>query len=188
MTKPTTKNNTKVQKVYPMKNIIIFLCLFTLSLLGQYQPVSKKGELIKHTYYTLSYVEEHEQANWVYYQIREGGYHRKDDFRIDEDVSTGSATLEDYEGSNLHRGHMCPAAAMGFSKQAISETFCMSNISPQFGSFNRGIWKTLENRVRNLSIKGTTHVVTGPIFRDNIKTIGDNKVTVPGYYYNVQTT
>ena len=61
----------------------------------------------------------------------------------------------------------------------------MSNISPQFASFNSGIWKTLENRVRKLSAKGTTHVVTGPIFRDNIKTIGDNKVTVPGYYYKV---
>jgi len=62
----------------------------------------------------------------------------------------------------------------------------MSNMSPQKPGFNRGIWRKLESLVRDWAIKyGAIYLVTGPVFRDNISTIGGNGVTVPGYYYKV---
>jgi len=39
---------------------------------------------------------------------------------------------------------------MGFSEIAMNESFYYSNMSPQVASFNRGVWKKLENKVRKL--------------------------------------
>lgn len=167
-----------------MKKLLISVLAscYSLILIGQYQPCAK-GELIEHTYYSLSYIEEHEQAEWVYYTIQKGNTKRTDDFRPDPKVSTKSASLADYKGTGYDRGHLCPAAAMKINHTAMSETFYMSNMSPQLPSFNRGIWKDLESMVRKWGWNIETHVVTGPVFKDNIESIGENKVSVPGYYY-----
>lgn len=153
------------------------------------EPKSK-GEIIKHTYYTLAYSEENEQAYWVYYQLTpeliNGNQSRTDDFRADPAVSTGSASLDDYKGSGYDRGHLCPAADMTLNKTSMSESFFLSNMSPQVAGFNRGIWSTVEDQVRKWALKyDGLDVATGPIFKDNIGSIGANDVTVPGYYYKV---
>jgi endonuclease G len=154
-----------------------------------FEPKSQ-GEIVKHTYYTLAYSEENEQAYWVYYELTpeliNGTQSRTDDFRADPMVSTGSATLNDYKGSGYDRGHLCPAADMTLNKTSMSETFYLSNMSPQVAGFNRGIWSTMEDQVRKWALQySKLYVVTGPIFKDNIGAIGEDKVTVPGYYYKV---
>lgn len=171
--------------------LLVVLMFFGLQLNAQtnWLPVSG-GELVEHSHYTLRYSEMHEQAIWVAYTLTHemvnGDAKRKDDFRQDPEVDTQSAALSDYEGAGYDRGHLCPAADMNFTSEAMSETFYMSNMSPQEPSFNRGIWKKLEAVVRNwASEKGNIYVVTGPVFRDNIDKIGENEVTVPGYYYKV---
>lgn len=153
------------------------------------EPKSK-GEIIQHTYYTLAYSEENEQVFWVYYQLTSNlinsSQPRTDDFREDPAVTTGSATLEDYKDSGYDRGHLCPAADMTLNKTSMSETFYLSNMSPQVPGFNRGKWSTLEDQVRTWALAfDWLEVATGPIFEDNIGTIGADKVTVPGYYYKV---
>lgn len=156
---------------------------------GSFEPVST-GEIVRHSYYTLSYSEENEQAAWVYYQlssaINNGTQDRTDDFRADPSVSTGSASLNDYKGSGYDRGHLCPAADMTQNKTAMSETFFLSNMSPQVAGFNRGIWSTLEDQVRKWATQyQNIFVVTGPIFNNNLGVIGPGEVTVPGYFYKV---
>lgn len=153
------------------------------------QPISA-GEILKHTYYTLAYSEENEQASWVYYQLTpeliNGTQTRTDDFRADPAVKTGSASLNDYKGSGYDRGHLCPAADMTLNYTSMSETFYLSNMSPQVPGFNRGIWSTMEEQVRKWVLKfDGLDVSTGPIFIDNLGKIGSNNVTVPGYYYKV---
>ncbi|WP_010135108.1 DNA/RNA non-specific endonuclease [Ochrovirga pacifica] len=143
-----------------------------------------------HQYYALEYNEEHEQPNWVYYLLTsaavKGTAKRKDDFRQDPSIHSKSATLNDYKKSGYDRGHLCPAADMKQNKTAMSETFFMSNMSPQLPSFNRGEWKRLEAQVREWAVQeDSLLVVTGPIFKNNIDVIGDEKVTVPGSYYKV---
>ena len=158
--------------------------LSSLSLFGQYEPISE-GEIVKHAYYTLSYNEKHEQANWVYYRLKTGYAKRTNDYRIDPMVRTGSALPEDYDDSGYQRGHLCPAASISLNKTSISESFYMSNIAPQYPGFKRGIWKKLETSVRKFGGPFETHVVTGPIFKFNDKPIGLNKVTPPGYFYKI---
>ncbi len=170
---------------------LLFLFLFAFGFANaQYQPkASSKGSIIEHSYYSLSYSEENEQAEWVYYklspQMTNGEASRSDNFRPDPKVKTGSATLADYAASGYDRGHLAPAGDMSFSKEAMSESFYMSNMSPQEPSFNRGAWKNLESLVRLWGSHHDIYVVTGPIFKNNKGSIGSNNVTIPGYYYKV---
>ncbi|MBN2830577.1 MAG: DNA/RNA non-specific endonuclease [Candidatus Cloacimonetes bacterium] len=151
----------------------------------------KNKQIVRHTAYTLEYDEQHEQADWVAYILDgsklKGGEDRKDNFREDKAVKTGSATPADYRGSGYDRGHLAPAADMNWSKEAMSESFYMSNMSPQTKEFNRDIWRKLETQVRLWALQhNVLYVVTGPVFTgEETKKIGKNEVTVPEYYYKV---
>ncbi|NIJ45138.1 DNA/RNA endonuclease G (NUC1) [Wenyingzhuangia heitensis] len=151
---------------------------------------STTGQIIHHSFYTLSYVEKYEQPEWVAYklipQYLVKKVERRNRFKIDRAVKTGSATLTDYKGSGYDRGHLAPAGAMSFSSVAMEDSFYMSNMSPQVPGFNRGIWKSLESKVRYwTSSSDSLYVVSGPILKNISKTIGENKVGVPNYYYKV---
>jgi endonuclease G len=157
-----------------------------------YLPAMVDGEqVVNHIDYTLSYNEKYEQASWVAYELDSneiyGPAKRKDNFRADSSIKTGSATLNDYKGSGYDRGHLCPAADQEESVEAMSDSFYMSNMSPQSPNFNRGIWADLEAVVRNFAdTNGKIYVATGPILIDGpYDTIGDNKVAIPNFYYKV---
>lgn len=154
-------------------------------------PAHSLGDdIIRHTAYTFKYNEECEQADWVAYILSaeevQGTHPRTDDFRHDPMVTTGSAELSDYQGSGFDRGHLAPAGDMKWSATAMSESFYMSNMSPQRPAFNRGIWKKLEEQVRAWATEnGEILVVTGPVLSENLPTVGTNKVAIPEYFYKV---
>lgn len=159
---------------------------------GFYLPSSAAGEIIRHKYYTLSYVEEHEQAEWVAYVLTKERLDvpwvdRVDAFLPDPLVKTGSATPDDYRGSGYDRGHLAPVADMSFGEEAMEESFYMSNISPQARNFNQGIWRELEELTRNWARKfKKLYVVTGPVLSQTPKgRIGENGVSVPQAYFKV---
>lgn len=151
-------------------------------------PTSTTNQLIKHKYFTLSYSEKDEQSEWVFYKVSSNNYNkqisRKNDYREDSFVKTKSASLKDYYKSGYDRGHLAPAHAMGFNHISMSESFYLSNISPQKASFNRGIWRSLEGKVEYWSnFRDSIYVVTGPILDNPIAQIGENKVSVPRAFY-----
>ena len=154
----------------------------------EFKPTNS-GELVQHTHYSLSYSEQHEQAEWVFYEIKKerilGLVNRTDDFRSDKLITTKSASLDDYSSTGYDKGHLAPAEDFSFSTSAMSESFYMSNISPQHPSFNRGIWGNLESLIRKWGANSTLYVVTGPVFGSCISTIGSNNVCVPESYYKV---
>ena len=148
-------------------------------------------EIIHHEGYSLLYSEEHEQAYWVAYLLTDrelqGGFERTDNFREDPAVITGSAGLSDYRKSGYDRGHLAPAADLCWSAEAMSDSFYLSNMSPQAPGFNRGIWKELESWVREkASDNFELYVVSGPVLTAGpYRKIGQNNVSVPEYYYKV---
>ena len=161
-------------------------------IIGLEIPSGGKGEIIEHTGYTLSYREEYEVPEWVAYELtREEvttlAVERKDNFREDKTVSTGSATLQDYKKSGYDRGHMAPAADFRWSAEAMDDTFYLSNMCPQTHAFNAGIWSDLESAIRSMAYEdGSIYVVTGPVLTDGpYGTIGENGVAVPSYFYKV---
>jgi endonuclease G len=108
-------------------------------------------------------------------------------FRPDPAIRTESATPRDYTGSGYDRGHLCPAADMAFDTVAMSETFLMSNMSPQVHGFNAGIWREMEELTRDWARHfGQVYVVTGPMLnRPGVAQIGFSKVTVPVGFFKV---
>jgi len=163
------------------------------SLLSLEIPLVLNGEkLIQHAGYSFVYSEEHEQAKWIAYVLNnkelDGTFGRSDNFREDPFVSSGSADNSDYAKSGYDRGHLAPAADMKWSEKAMSESFYYSNMSPQLPAFNRGIWKMLEEKLRDWALENDSIlIVTGPILpsknEKKLATIGPNSVAVPEYYY-----
>lgn len=151
-------------------------------------PTSTTGQIIKHTYYTVSYSEKDEQPEWVAYKITNTNINnhiaRTNDYREDPFVKTGSANPEDYSHSGYDMGHLAPAKTMSKNLTSMSESFYLSNICPQTPAFNRGIWKRLEEKVRYWSaMNDYIYEVTGPILDHPIGHIGENNVTVPRAFY-----
>jgi len=105
---------------------------------------------------------------------------RKNDFRADKRIPNGP-TPDDYTNTGYDRGHMTPAADSNSDKQ-MSETFLMTNMTPQLPSVNRVAWRMLEDRVRSVPF---THVITGAVYKYPAKTIGKNKVPVPIALYKI---
>ena len=84
------------------------------------------------------------------------------------------------------RGHSTPAGCMKHSIKAMSESFYLSNISPQLREFYGGNWHSLEERDRHWVYESDSmFVITGPILNESIASIGWNEVTVLGKFYEV---
>jgi len=168
------------------------VAVFDFSSEGSLYPEGATGEFVEHTHYALNYNEKYEQASWVAYtltkeSLRRPNVPRAKRFEDDDSVSTKSATYYDYRGSGYSRGHLAPAGDMAFDKEAMQESFFMSNMSPQSIPFNGGVWNELENMVRDWAYKNESlYVVTGPILKDGItEYIGKSKVGVPRRFYKV---
>jgi endonuclease G len=155
-----------------------------------YLPTSTTKQIVKHKYYTLSYNENFEQAEWVAYELK-AAYLKNNDFKRpyfieDPKVTTGSADWRNYKKSGYDKGHLCPAGDMEFDENAYNDTFYTSNISPQKHDFNSGIWNRLEQKTRYWAEKyNDIYVVTGGILKDSDKKTGTEKVSVPKYFYKI---
>ena len=101
-------------------------------------------------------------------------------------MSTKSSELSDYKGSGYDRGHLVPTGDMKYSDESMRESFFMSNISPQNPDFNRGIWRKLEQLVRDWGREGEIFITTGGVLLyENLGSIGSNKVTIPSKFYKI---
>lgn len=183
---PTTDTISKWNQSV-LKNNTSFIDLDSTN---YFLPKSTTNQIVFHNYYTLSYNEQYEQAEWVAYSL-----HVNDSKNInfdrpffikDPEVKTHSADWINYKNSGYDKGHLCPAGDMKISKKAFEDTFYTSNISPQLHEFNDGIWNRLEQKVRYWSAKyNGLFVVTGGVLKNNLKTIGKEDVAVPDFFYKV---
>ena len=153
-------------------------------------PASTTGAIVTHDSFTLSYSENHEQAEWVAYELKysdlSNNSFERPYFNEDKKVKTRSADWRNYKNSGYDRGHLVPAGDRRYSYEAYTETFLTSNISPQDREFNAGIWNRLEQKVRFWADKyDGVYVVTGGVLTGNLKTIGDENVSVPNEFYKI---
>jgi endonuclease G len=153
-------------------------------------PSSTTNQVIRHAYYTLSYNEKFEQAEWVAYELKKS-YIKNNNFKRpffieDSKVTSSSANWKNYKNSGYDKGHLCPAGDMEFSLNAYNETFLTSNIAPQLHDFNDGIWNRLEQKVRYWAQNyDGIYVITGGVLKESSHTIGKENVLVPKYFYKI---
>ena len=131
--------------------------------------LSRNGQLVDRTGYAFLYSEKHEQPLWVSYKMTKAEVQnkvarRRDNFRLAPVIKTGSAILADYKGSGYDRGHLAPAGDMAWSKEAMSESFFLTNMSPQAPALNRGMWRILEEQIRKWALKEQELYIMAPLF------------------------
>lgn len=148
-------------------------------------------QYICHTNYAIHYRFDTKTAEYVVEHLDNaditGPAKRKDDFRPDDLIAPEhSATLEDYSGEPYDRGHLVPGADNRADTHTMSESFFLSNMVPQVPNNNRGIWRMLEAKVRDWALENRDlYVVSGTIYEEGYKTIGEGKVGVPTYLWKV---
>lgn len=141
-------------------------------------------EILTGRYFTIGYSWYFRQAKWTLEIINRNKYllqesDRLNNFRADIRIPRRfRAGLNAYKGSGFDRGHLVASANNDVLEIQNSETFLLSNMSPQVPKFNRGIWKKLEDSIRVLNDKKEileTYVLTAPVFyfQKKIETIGD---------------
>ena len=140
--------------------------------------------LLINNYFALSYNRERGTPNWVAWRISRaevGDFPRPepDPFRPDPRLPKEwkPVTPSDYTGSGYDRGHLCPSADRSASVEGMSETFLMSNMVPQTGDLNRGVWQKFEGYLRTLVTRGSdVYIISGAYGeKGRLK----KKVTVP---------
>ncbi len=122
----------------------------------------------------------------------DGRYWSGDPFQEDPELPEGCrTTLADYRGSGYNRGHICPSADRLCSMDANGQTFYLSNMQPQYYSFNAGIWEKMEERVRSWNqnfFRDTLYVCKGGTIEDygdtqGVKSRTQSGLIVPRYFF-----
>ena len=124
-----------------------------------------------------------------------GDTERQNDFRPDPNLpqSWYEVTPRDYASTGFDRGHLCPSSDRDGSLEDNEETFFMTNMTPQAPEHNRGIWKSLEEYERTLTLQGNEmYIIAGPLGQGGTgangfsKTIGKNdNITVPASLWKI---
>lgn len=155
----------------------------------QIQPELRYGapvcdEILIGRYFTIGYSWYFRQAKWTLEIVNRNKYlltetDRKDHFRADVRIPKRfRAGLDAYVGSGYDRGHLVASKNNDVLEIQNSETFLLSNMSPQAPDFNRKIWRKLEKAIRKLNDQPEvleTYVLTCPVFyfERKIETIGN---------------
>lgn len=154
-------------------------------------PEEKQGQIIQRTGYTLAYDAKNKTPQWVAWELTNeetrGKEERTNDFQPDPEVIGTKVVTYDYSGSGYDRGHMAPAGDMKWSKQAMQESFYMTNICPQDHNLNTEDWNDLEMKSREWARRyGKVHIVCGPIYKGiRNEYIGEHRVKVPDAFFKV---
>ena len=173
-----------------LKILFIFLTLGFANTEAQLDPKGDCDLELSYAYYNICYSPEHRQSMWTFHKLTrshiQGPQRRINDYkrelRLNDPVGS-----RDYKGSGFDRGHLVPAGDMKLNRLSMTDTFYMTNMSPQRSGFNSGIWRSLESYVREQVLSfGEALVVTAPVllkdfFYEQIQT----GVSVPKFYYKI---
>lgn len=139
--------------------------------------------LMVNTAYALSYNNSRGTPNWVAWRVTEsdfGSADRQNDFRPNPDLPANfkRVTPSDYTGSGYDRGHLCPSADRSGSAEINSETFLMTNMTPQTPDLNRNVWERFESYSRELVKRDNLDIyIVAGVYGEKGKL--KNKVVIP---------
>ena len=112
-----------------------------------------------------------------------GCWPRTNAFVADKSIPNGP-TPSDYAGTGYDKGHAAPDGDMSWSEIVEYESFLMTNMYPQHGSLNRGIWKLLETSVRGWTVQQNRAftIYVGAIYGAGDSFIGNGVIVPRGFY------
>lgn len=112
-----------------------------------------------------------------------GCFPRTNAFVADASIPNGPRP-DDYAGTGYDKGHAAPDGDLSWSQQVEYESFLMTNMYPQHGSLNRGIWKLLETSVRGWTVQLNQPftIYVGALYGAGNERIGTGVVVPHGFY------
>lgn len=145
-----------------------------------------------HTAYETAVDNERLVPDWVVWTVSPeraiGCLGRTNNFAADPLLTGKRALPKDYNKSGYDQGHFAPAQDFSYSAATETESFYMSNMSPQLPELNRQGWEQVEAQTREWArsgLYGTLYVIDGPIFSATPKTIGADGVAIPDSYWKI---
>ena len=113
-----------------------------------------------------------------------GCFPRTNAFVADASLGGTGARPDDYAGTGYDKGHAVPDGDLSWTQQVEYESFLMTNMYPQHGSLNRGIWKLLETSVRGWAVQMNQPytIYVGALYGAGDPTIGNGVIVPHGYY------
>lgn len=166
-------------------------------------PVTNEALLI-HRDYVINYDSDLRVPIWTTHRLDAAGLgkvERVDCFRKDPRINAPAASIPaDYTEPIFDQGHMTPNGDMSRGLNPVINSFVMSNMTPQYCQFNRGVWQIFESIVRLWTIeKRTVYVLTGSVFdrdgdgrrdadsaaRRMKSNSGKTRVAVPSHFYKI---
>jgi endonuclease G len=165
-----------------MKKLLLLLLL----------PISLFAQLRDSVYYTtpnfiINYSETLEGPRSIRYTVAcpTGTASRSGmDFYTEKGVKTSDH--KDYEANEWDKGHMAPAASFNCNRDMLYSTFTYVNSSLQQQSLNRGVWKKLEVRERELAATGPVQVFIRAEYAPNPLRVPANAAIPVGYYKEIK--
>jgi endonuclease G len=144
------------------------------------QPICREG-------YLVAYDAPVKIPAYVAYTLQPanalGCFPRTNAFVADQSVQ-GGARPDDYAGTGYDKGHAAPDGDLSWSQQVEYESFLMTNMYPQHGSLNRGIWKLLETSIRGWAVQRNQAytIYVGALYGAGDSTIGNGIIVPHGFY------
>lgn len=150
--------------------------------------------------FCASYDRDRGIPNWTSWQLNSawcnGPAGRKDNYIPDPTLPSDwyhvGGNDYNYSTTGFQRGHMCPSADRLNTQENNDALFVMTNLIPQSGPNNNGVWNNLEMYERTLANAGNVLYIIcggygagGTTDKGYFTTITDGKVTVPAKTWKV---
>jgi DNA/RNA endonuclease G (NUC1) len=144
--------------------------------------------------YTLSYNQSRGTPNWVSYELDArqmvSGQDRCNCFTADPGLPADKQIFtSDYTNGGYDRGHMTRSADRTVANVDNASTFYLTNIVPQQGDLNQGVWAQFENALGDSARAGrAVYIITGPLYSRS-KTLtyikNEGKIAIPDSTWKV---
>lgn len=111
-----------------------------------------------------------------------------DPFQIDPEINDNlQPSIKEFGSSGFQRGHIVASEDRICSMDVNGQTFYMTNMQPQIGKFNIGIWEKMEEKIRSFTQTAydTMYVCKGGTIDKSEQILGytKNGFIVPKYFF-----
>jgi endonuclease G len=150
--------------------------------------------LIVRPQFALSYNQSRGTPNWVSYELDArqmvAGQDRCNCFTADPTLPPNKQILtSDYTNGGFDRGHMTRSADRTAGNVDNAITFYLTNVVPQTGDLNQGVWAQFENALADSARAGrAVYIITGPIYAQSHPLVflkNEGKVAIPDSTWKV---
>ena len=148
--------------------------------------------LIQRTVEAMDYNDNNGLPNWASWNLTTNdlGTSGRSNFSVDTNlppnffwVGTGA-----YSGSGYDRGHLCPSADRTITTNDNDMVFLMSNMMPQTGENNSGVWNQFEGYCRSLATSTNNYellIICGPSGFSGARINTNGYVWIPQYTWKI---